>query len=152
MRPLLERFNDKYVVASSGCWEWTASKHRQGYGRLRLGKKGGKTLQAHRVSYELFNGPIPDGVLVCHVCDNPSCVNPTHLFLGTHKDNMTDKYNKGRQGELPKGEDVKHSRLKEQDILFIRDSPLSRKELAMLYNTTSSHISRIINRRQWRHL
>jgi len=105
MKTLLERFNAKYIKIEGGCWEWSASKHRQGYGRIRLGKKEGKTVQAHRVSYELFIGEIPSEKLVCHRCDNPSCVNPDHLFLGTHKDNMIDKYKKGRQGILPTGED-----------------------------------------------
>ena len=152
MKTLLERFNDKHTKTEAGCWEWSASRHRQGYGRIRLGKKEGKTLQAHRVSYELFIGEIPNGKLVCHKCDNPACVNPDHLFLGTHKDNMEDKYSKGRQGILPKGELCRNSRFKNEDVLFIRDSPLSVKELAVLYNTTTRYIYRILSRERSSHL
>lgn len=75
------------------CWNWTGYKTELGYGRLRLNNK--KTL-AHRASYEIFVGKIPDKKLVCHKCDNPSCLNPDHLFLGTNNDNVQDRVKKGR--------------------------------------------------------
>lgn len=78
---------------NSGCWIWTGATIPQGYGCLRRFKK---TLKAHRVSFELFKGKISSGLHVCHRCDNPSCVNPEHLFLGTNVDNMNDKKAKGR--------------------------------------------------------
>lgn len=74
------------------CWTWTAAKIK-GYGTMNV---GGKNCGAHRIAWELFNGPIPDGLHACHHCDNPSCVNPSHIFLGTHQDNMADKQAKGR--------------------------------------------------------
>jgi hypothetical protein len=81
-----ERFNE-----SSSCWNWTGGKNDKGYGRL-----GNK--YAHRISWEIHNGKkIPEGMFVCHHCDNPSCVNPSHLFIGTQKDNMRDMINKNRQ-------------------------------------------------------
>lgn len=83
---------------SSGCWEWIASRIRNGYGQFRL---NGKMVLAHMVSYELFVGSIPDRMFVCHSCDNPGCVNPDHLWIGTSKDNHQDAKQKGH---LPMGD------------------------------------------------
>lgn len=82
----------------SACWEWTGSK-RNGYGRMIVGSRTDGTrrsMSAHRVSYEIVYGEIPEGMEVCHKCDNPSCVNPNHLFLGTRQDNIDDRERKGR--------------------------------------------------------
>ena len=91
-QPLGDRFGTK-VQSGSGCWEWTGTRTKRGYGQLGV---SGKTKWAHRVSWEINNGPIPDGLFVCHHCDNPPCVRPSHLFLGTHQDNMRDMAEKGR--------------------------------------------------------
>jgi HNH endonuclease len=81
------------IIPEHSCWEWTASKFRDGYGQIKVNRKNKK---AHRIAYELFKGPIPENMLVCHTCDNPGCVRPEHLFLGTALDNSHDMINKGR--------------------------------------------------------
>ena len=94
-RTLKERFEEKYeAVPFSGCWIWTASLLTKGYGRI--GVKEGYTESAHRVSWLLHKGPIPEGMHVLHHCDVRPCVNPGHLFLGTDVDNIEDCLKKGR--------------------------------------------------------
>ena len=81
------------TTIDQGCWNWTAYKNNEGYGRLRA---GGEKVLAHRLSYSIFKGEIAEGLFVCHTCDNPACINPEHLFLGTHQDNVSDCVAKGR--------------------------------------------------------
>lgn len=83
----------KHVAKTEGCWEWTGSTSKKGYGKLNI---GGVTKAAHRFSYEIANGPIPEKLFVLHRCDNPPCVRPDHLFTGTNEDNVKDMMKKGR--------------------------------------------------------
>jgi hypothetical protein len=96
-RPIAERFWPKVDRnGPNGCWVWTGSLGAKGYGRIGSGARGAPTLLAHRVAWGFKHGPIPDGLFVCHKCDNPPCVNPEHLFLGTNRDNILDCMSKGR--------------------------------------------------------
>jgi len=96
---LPERFWSHLVEAPSGCMEWTRATNPQGYGKVRINKQYFAT---HRLAWVLVNGPIPDGLFVCHRCDNPPCCNVDHLFLGTMKDNMMDMVSKGRSWQQRK--------------------------------------------------
>ena len=92
---MVDRFWEQ-TATGDGCWLWQGSRNNKGYGQLSKGGRSGGSVLTHRYSWEIHNGPIPDGLCVCHRCDNPPCVNPEHLFLGTYKDNAVDRRDKGR--------------------------------------------------------
>ena len=161
MKTVQERFNEKYEVnQETGCWEWTACTDRHGYGHIQVSNK--KTL-AHRVSYLLHVGEIEDGLSVCHRCDNPKCVNPKCLFLGTHKENMQDMYRKGRRQAVV-GERTHQARLRSVDVRAIKklllrypvrmrgDGRGINSFLARWFGVNVSCISLIIEGRNWQHI
>lgn len=144
----------------NSCWPWDAALFSNGYGAM---KHGGKTLKGHRVSYELHKGRIPDGMYVCHSCDNKSCTNPDHLWIGTPADNMNDKVAKGRQSKgaahaetfrnspvylenRPRGEKHGQSKVTDQqraEIITRRQSGEVQRTIAEDYGITQSAVSYI---------
>lgn len=153
---LSETFPQRFwakVQKTNSCWLWIGGCKRTGYGRIV--KKGKKPkIDAHRASWILHNGPIPEGVYVLHDCpngDNPACVNPDHLWLGTHEQNMHDKVSKG----ICSGENHSQRKLSWLDVKFIRDSynlrQRTQKELADMFGVKVHHVSNIINFKKWNH-
>jgi len=145
-----ERFWSK-VNKTDTCWLWTGAKAE--YGKFW---HEGRVVSAHRLVYEAMRGPIPDGILVCHHCDNPVCVNPDHLFLGTASANIDDMLQKGRQGytgrrgvKNPKGK-LHPYQIREIRIKFSQGQSSSR--LAKQYGVNKSTINRIINGDLWSHV
>jgi hypothetical protein len=139
-----ERWVEKVdMKGPDDCWEWLASKDSWGYGQITINKK--KT-QASRYAYQLFknNGqPIPSNLFVCHHCDNPGCVNPNHLFLGTHTDNMQDMLRKGRHRFTPSPK--KHTDDETIKIRLDYASGLSQRKVAKLNNSTQKAVWKIVN-------
>jgi hypothetical protein len=137
------------------CWPWTGAKKRrngkQGYGGFKLAPR--QTARAHRVSFALYYGRSPGPLLVCHHCDNPECVNPLHLFLGTVKDNSVDMVRKGRwKGVDQRGERNGAAKLSDAQVARIRDqirAGLTNTAIAKLYGVTHQLISRIRRGRAW---
>ncbi len=129
------------------CVVWTAAKNKDGYGYLRVRTKIWK---AHRYAWVLVNGPIPPEVCVCHRCDNPSCVNVEHLFLGTHQENMQDMVEKGRSPNNL-GEKNPNSILTVVEVAAIRADRVSKvKEIARKYNVSANLIYKIRQNKLWR--
>jgi hypothetical protein len=130
----------------TGCWMWTKSKLPHGYGIIQDNKK---KFLAHRVSWELANGPIPPGMNVCHHCDVTSCVNPDHLFLGTPKDNSQDMAKKGRSAI---GERNGMAKLSREDVGAIRDALSSgavQRRLALRFSVSPATINMISKGHAW---
>lgn len=155
--PVANFWSKVLIDAPDDCWLWQAS-HVRGYGRAWNGQR---EVKAHRYSYELHKGPIPDGMLVCHTCDNPPCVNPAHLFLGTNEENMADKKAKGRNcyGDAngsrkyperrPRGDASPVARLTDVQAEFIHrahwERGLTQRSLAIEYGVSKSLIGMVVN-------
>jgi len=148
---LIKRFTKKFDRPEEGCWEWTASTSSTGYGQINLTGNSGM-VSAHRVAFTLENGPIPEGMSVCHTCDNPKCVRPDHLFLGTPKDNNHDcrlKYRHPAVGSLNH-----KARLIEDEVREIRGKyatgKYTQKELGRDYGVCYTTIGMIVRGERWK--
>jgi HNH endonuclease len=137
------------------CWPWLGSRLPNGYGITRLwGSERRYTIGAHRAAWVVSHGEIPAGMFVCHRCDNPPCCNPSHLFLGSPKDNLDDMYRKGRQRNLV-GEQRAFAKLTQTQVLEIRARYASgekQRDLASEFNVRQPRISKIVTRKAWRWL
>lgn len=136
----------------SGCWEYRGKLSTNGYGRIARGGRGEGEVPAHRVAWEQRNGPVPDGMILCHSCDNPPCVNPNHLFLGSHADNAADRNRKGRHRF---GVSHHNARLTPDQVRTIRrwaSEGLSRAESARRMDVSPSTVAAIVHGRLWRHV
>lgn len=161
----IERFWNKVAIGNDDeCWLWTGAGDGRGrYGRV-MSRPGG-ALFAHRVSWMLCNGAIPEGMFICHRCDNPPCVNPAHLFLGTQADNLRDMREKGRSRGRQNGGPIRHSqghsrhrgnKLTEVQVREIRhlwgEGGITQQELANRFGVDASNIRQILTRKTWRHV
>ena len=141
-----------YTIDKNGCHIWSKFKDKDGYGQISIARN--KSGRAHRESYKHYIGQIPDGMFVCHKCDNPSCINPNHLFVGTVKDNAKDRKDKGRN---PNKYGINHhmAKLSEEEVLLIRlmkNLGASSKFIAKQFELRQSHVCSIISRAIWSHI
>jgi len=140
-------FDKNYIIKENGCWEWKSNRDKGGYPKIA------GTTSGHRYSFERYIGKIPKGKLVCHSCDNRGCVNPDHLFLGNHKENMDDCCKKNRQA---RGEKTASSKLTEKNVGEINrlynEGNITQKELGIKFGVTLGSIHRILAKRSWKHV
>jgi hypothetical protein len=146
------RFKMQYKVAESGCWEWISGKDADGYGLFSGLVDGTPYKRAHRWSWAFHNKEvIQKWGNICHKCDNPSCVNPDHLWLGTAMENQQDKHRKGR-ANTPFGEKIQGSKLTEDQVRAILADPRPGSRIASEYGIAAGSVSDIKRRKSWAHL
>lgn len=153
-RPLVERFWERVDRRGPNeCWPWTGCVNEHGYGLIGRGGRKCKIEKAHRVAWELHNGPIPDGVKILHRCDNPPCCNESHLFTGTQGDNHSDMMAKGRHGcGRMQGESHHQAKLTDDLVLQIRNAKGSGPKIAAKYGVSSTQVYNIKSGRSWKHV
>lgn len=156
MNTVKEHFEERFKEdVSSGCWNWTAGKDKDGYGAFKL---DGRQQKAHRFAYQMYVGEIPSGLCICHKCDNPACVNPDHLFPGTQADNMHDRDNKGRwKNNWPdnSGEKCAAAKLTEDDVGTIRTmyaNGAQQVDLAKQFGVCPRTICDIVHYHTWKNI
>lgn len=153
--PLEEKWQTSFLKGGPDeCWIWTGSRDDKGYGMFRDSGRKGKVWKAHRISYEKYKGTIPKGMVVCHSCDNPSCINPSHLWVGTMKDNMADCSAKKRTGPRPlKGEMVGTAKLDWRHVQLIRLAASKGATFADIGKAGETHptnVALIVYEKRWK--
>lgn len=152
-----ELLQNKIFITETGCWQWKGNKS----GRYASFKVGKINYSAHRLSYRIYKGEIPDKMYVCHSCDNPPCINPHHLWIGSAKDNNNDRDRKGhtasnlhlrRPHHFSRGSNHYYAKLNEDDVREIRSSGCSNRELATNYNVSIDNIRCIRRGLSWKHV
>ena len=152
-----DRLLSHILVDDNGCWNWTGSKNKQGYGSIGIGSRRTgerKTVKTHRLSYSLFVGINPEGYDICQNCDKPSCKNPAHLFAGSVLDNMADMDSKGRRG-YSYSEDHPSAKLTEEDVFTarkLRRNGYSYYRLAKMYGVNRETMRQSVLGATWKHL
>lgn len=154
MNDVKEKLLSQIKVLENGCWLFTGGKNSQGYGAIWDGEK---QCRAHIVSYQIHVETVPKGLLVLHECDNPWCVNPEHLFLGTHQDNVDDMRTKGRDSyDHTQGEGNGQAKLTEANVWDIRrllsTGQYTQNQIGDMFGVTRGAIKSIKNGITWRHL
>ena len=152
--PLKERLLQATIIQKDGCWICSVGGQAKRYGGIRIDGTR-KAISNHRASWLIHKGPIPKGQCVLHICDTPRCINPDHLFLGSHADNVADRVAKGRNSDQ-KGEKGARAYLTEQQVLEIRAlwaaGCYSRREIGDMCGTTDGNVKNIVHRYTWKHI
>lgn len=133
-------------VSPEGCWEWLGARDQDGYGQTRIGMR---RVKAHRKAWEIIHGPVPDGLLVLHSCDNPPCVRPNHLFIGTHRDNQRDKWAKGRGVKVRNGAKLTDAQAAEIRSRYATGT-IRQRDLGEEFGIEQGTVSRIIRNKNYR--
>ena len=148
---LVERFHAKYRKDESGCWIWMASCAGMGYGQIKLpGER--RQIYAHRLSYLIHKGPLPEGKQICHTCDNPKCVNPDHLFVGTSQDNHDDMKEKKRHTYRQQSKTAKITEEQARQVLGMVGLGIKQTVIAKAFGLSQVQVSRIKLGQRWKHL
>ena len=144
----VDQFWNNHIERDNGCWEWQKGKNDRGYGEVSI---NGISLYVHRFAWELLNGEIPGGMCILHKCDNPSCINPDHLFIGTQLDNVRDMLSKGRASPPPVHRGTKNNKavLCEWKVRYIRASDLSQRAIARMFGIGKTTVAHVQCGRTW---
>ena len=146
LKIIAEGLNNYEIVPESGCWLWLGTLSEKGYGTKNI---FGKIMRAHRLSYMVHKGDIPDDLIVRHTCDIPCCINPEHLIVGTNADNNQDRMNRGRGAS---GEKVGTSKLTDDVVAEIFLAEGTYRDIADRYGINNTNVSLIKNRKSWKHV
>lgn len=150
-----------HVARGDGCWEWTGTRRPDGYG---VHWNGSRQVRAHRRSWEMANGPLPEGAVIRHSCDNPPCVRPDHLAIGTQQDNLADMTSRGRRvrgerhpwfGQEQRGETNRQAKLTDEQVAHIKGMAAAghyHDDIAQRYGVTKTNVSYIASDKTWRHV